>query len=125
LYIIADCAWSDYSVWSICSKTCGEGTQSRAGYVQRLAVNGGKNCTGEPEEITSCAKDLCPGNESQFFFNYINNYMRDSSYKVIYFFVIRFFFHFCAQLTVNGTTLEIGVHAVRIVVVDGKENLEQ
>ena len=35
------------------------------------------------------------------------------------------FFHFCAQLTVNGTTLEIGVHAVRIVVVDGKENLEQ
>jgi len=31
----------------------------------------------------------------------------------------------CAQLTVNGITLVIGVHAVRIVAVDGKDDLEQ
>ena len=58
---LADCEWSDYSVWSQCSKTCGGGIQARSRYVKRPAVGGGKNCTGEPKEERDCGKDSCPG----------------------------------------------------------------
>ena len=59
---LADCEWSDFSVWSPCSKSCGNGIQSRSRYIQRPAVSGGRNCTGEPSETRNCAKNSCPGN---------------------------------------------------------------
>ena len=61
LLFSADCEWSDLSVWSRCSKTCGGGEQSRSRYIQRPAINGGKECVGESVESRNCAKDQCPG----------------------------------------------------------------
>ena len=61
LQFSVDCEWSDYSAWSTCSATCGGGQQGRSKYIQRPAVNGGKECTGEAAESRNCGEDHCPG----------------------------------------------------------------
>ncbi|XP_035658025.1 SCO-spondin-like [Branchiostoma floridae] len=57
-----DCGWSAWSPWSICSATCGNGTQSRYRSPNNpSAANGGQPC--EPaatEEIQPCSADDCP-----------------------------------------------------------------
>ncbi|CAH1242272.1 HMCN1 [Branchiostoma lanceolatum] len=57
-----DCGWSAWSPWSVCSATCGNGTQSRHRSPNNpSAANGGQPC--EPataEEIQSCSTDDCP-----------------------------------------------------------------
>ena len=59
--ILVACKWTDYSDWTSCSKSCGEGTQTRSRYIQRVASNGGKECTGGRTKSKSCTKQACPG----------------------------------------------------------------
>ena len=67
--IIVDGGWTVYkpwSLWSDCSVSCGDGTQSRSR--RRTCTNpapmyGGKQCTGDTtySELTSCNNNPCPG----------------------------------------------------------------
>lgn len=51
-----ECArkWSKWSEWSECSKSCGDGLQSR----RRICVDGNK-CTGKSREYRTCNKGPC------------------------------------------------------------------
>ena len=60
--------FTQWSEWSECSATCGEGQQSRV----RECTNpkpsfGGRNCShiGEPVETRPCSKMACEGKEFQ------------------------------------------------------------
>ena len=62
---LADCEWSDFSVWHSCSQTCGGGESTRTRFVARGAINGGKECTGDALESVSCNVEPCPGKATQ------------------------------------------------------------
>ena len=49
------CRWSDYSPWSPCSTSCGQGVQVRS----RRLEEGGEQCEGEPEEWRRCFLSPC------------------------------------------------------------------
>ena len=49
------CRWSDYSPWSPCSTSCGQGVQVRS----RVLEEGGEQCEGEPEEWRRCFLSPC------------------------------------------------------------------
>ncbi|XP_048580774.1 uncharacterized protein LOC5507168 isoform X2 [Nematostella vectensis] len=56
-------AWSDFSKWSTCSKSCGGGIMSRT----RTCTNpkpahGGKECEGDDKETKACGISPCPVN---------------------------------------------------------------
>ena len=62
LLCVADGHWSGWSVWSLCSVTCGGGNKTR----NRTCTDpepkyGGENCTGNELDNTSCNTDPCPG----------------------------------------------------------------
>ena len=55
-------AWTDWSWWKVCSKSCDGGVRSR----ERRCTNppplpGGSNCTGNSSEIELCNVHPCPG----------------------------------------------------------------
>ena len=94
-----DCEWSDYSAWSTCSATCGGGQQGRSKYIQRPAVNGGKECTGEAAESRNCGEDHCPGDIRSHILNSLLNYV-DNYFSILY--INTFHLTICLQLsTVN------------------------
>ncbi|XP_048584539.1 uncharacterized protein LOC5510519 isoform X4 [Nematostella vectensis] len=58
-----DGGWSDYSSWSLCTKSCGGGTRTRT----RTCTNpkpssGGKDCVGDDKQTRECGKAPCPVN---------------------------------------------------------------
>lgn len=53
-----DCAWADWAEWGPCSKTCGNGTVSRARELASPAYNGGEMCVGSLEQNQSCEEDV-------------------------------------------------------------------
>ena len=57
LQMLAD--WNEWSPWSFCSATCGDGTITRS----RSCVSGNdRECVGEPTEQSSCNLTKCPSN---------------------------------------------------------------
>ncbi|XP_013879626.1 brain-specific angiogenesis inhibitor 1 isoform X3 [Austrofundulus limnaeus] len=55
-----DGKWQPWSLWSICSQTCGGGSQKR----NRICYGpffGGQICPGEREEVRLCNEKRCPG----------------------------------------------------------------
>ena len=62
IYLV-DCVWDDYDEWSICTKTCGGGEQSRTRLIKIQAENGGILCTGDEIDTQSCNTDSCPGGQ--------------------------------------------------------------
>lgn len=57
---VVDGYWYPWSKWTICSHTCGGGSQRRT----RLCVEpqyGGKYCKGDSIEIQDCNTGDCPG----------------------------------------------------------------
>ena len=53
--------WTTWSQWSDCSKTCANGTRSRNRTCSSpFPQFGGRNCSGEVTEITSCIIAPCP-----------------------------------------------------------------
>eukprot|EP01013_Petalomonas_cantuscygni_P015357 TRINITY_DN3164_c0_g1_i1.p1 TRINITY_DN3164_c0_g1~~TRINITY_DN3164_c0_g1_i1.p1 ORF type:complete len:6949 (+),score=1286.42 TRINITY_DN3164_c0_g1_i1:147-20993(+) len=55
-----DCSLSPWTTWSVCTASCGEGTQQRSTSIQRQAVNGGKPCPELLTETRECSEDPCP-----------------------------------------------------------------
>jgi len=79
LTCVVDATWSDWTDWSVCSLTCGGGTQSRSRTCTR-ALHGGRDCVGEATETQACKEQPCPGISDKsalspyvyiFFFSYI------------------------------------------------------
>lgn len=53
--------WTAWSQWSDCSKTCANGTRTRNRTCSNpLPQFGGRNCSGEMNEIKSCSIEPCP-----------------------------------------------------------------
>lgn len=56
---IVNCIVSDWGFWSVCSKNCGGGTQTRTRKVIEPALNGGSACPSLAETQT-CNNQVCP-----------------------------------------------------------------
>ena len=61
LIVTVNCQWSDWSFWSSCSKTCGDGIKERSRHVQTLAKNGGSQCQGLDKQTENCNDRDCLG----------------------------------------------------------------
>ena len=58
-----DGAWSAFSAWNVCSKTCGTGTQfARRTCTNPVPFNGGAGCAGSATTTQSCGTSACPIN---------------------------------------------------------------
>ena len=55
----ANCTWSTWTAWNICSKTCDGGTQLRFRVVVQTAQNGGSQCVGESAQSQACETTAC------------------------------------------------------------------
>jgi len=55
-----DCALSDWTHWSDCSKSCGNGQAERKRGESVAAANGGVPCSGQLQEMNVCNKAECP-----------------------------------------------------------------
>ncbi|CAJ1438497.1 unnamed protein product [Effrenium voratum] len=55
-----NCRWYDWSPWSYCSKSCGQGSKSRKRTVAVQSRNGGKQCEGPSEDLDRCNEFDCP-----------------------------------------------------------------
>ncbi|CAJ1456821.1 unnamed protein product [Effrenium voratum] len=56
----SDCVWDDWSDWSVCQFTCGEGVAMRFRKVQKMAQGSGKACDNKDREERDCTKAACP-----------------------------------------------------------------
>ena len=55
-----DGVWEEWGTWSMCSRTCGNGTRSR----NRTCTGpfyGGRDCEGDPDHWERCNTFNCPG----------------------------------------------------------------
>jgi len=55
-----DCAWGEWSSWTPCTVTCGNGSTTRLRAQETTQVNGGQACTGESHAVSACNTDPCP-----------------------------------------------------------------
>jgi hypothetical protein len=59
-FCAVDGGWSTWSAWSICSVTCGGGTQTRTRVCNNPAPsNGGATCSGSASESQVCSTQAC------------------------------------------------------------------
>ena len=56
-----DCRWSSWGIWSLCSRSCGNGVQSRIRTIARTAKYGGEKCSGRKKGQRSCNQRKCQG----------------------------------------------------------------
>ncbi|KAF6017806.1 spon1 [Bugula neritina] len=54
-----DCMLSEWSAWSLCSETCGDGVQARQRMVKRPAQGQGQPCDPNVKEMRSCNLSDC------------------------------------------------------------------
>jgi hypothetical protein len=57
-----DCRQDDWSEWSTCSTTCGQGHKSRTRMVTLPPANGGQLCDNPMKETRMCSIATCPTN---------------------------------------------------------------
>mmetsp|Transcript_30475 Transcript_30475/g.70268 ORF Transcript_30475/g.70268 Transcript_30475/m.70268 type:complete len:1086 (-) Transcript_30475:66-3323(-) len=57
---LQDCRWYDWSPWSYCSESCGQGWKSRKRTVALQQRNGGVECEGAYEDYDHCNEFDCP-----------------------------------------------------------------
>lgn len=55
-----DCAWSSWSAFSLCSKSCEAGNMNRTRVKQTVESNGGVPCVGDSSETNFCNTQACP-----------------------------------------------------------------
>ena len=58
--VSADCQWSEWSPWFLCSATCGNGIRKRYRGKITKAISGGLECEGSYEESETCMIKTCP-----------------------------------------------------------------
>ena len=57
-----DGGWSNWSQWTDCSVTCGDGTITRFRQCDNpQPASGGVTCTGDATESSDCNEASCPG----------------------------------------------------------------
>eukprot|EP00931_Biecheleriopsis_adriatica_P049028 TRINITY_DN28353_c0_g1_i1.p1 TRINITY_DN28353_c0_g1~~TRINITY_DN28353_c0_g1_i1.p1 ORF type:complete len:1538 (+),score=223.45 TRINITY_DN28353_c0_g1_i1:91-4704(+) len=56
-----DCVESDWTAWSMCSKTCGGGEHMRSREIITHPKYGGRRCDGALAELKECARNACGG----------------------------------------------------------------
>ena len=56
LSIAIDCKWKEWSNWGQCKQVCPDGSRTRTRTKSQHAQHGGRQCTEDPEEHTSCNK---------------------------------------------------------------------
>ena len=67
-----DGAWSEWSSWTQCSKTCGGGIKVRERSCTNPPPKGnGQSCVGEVEETGACSENPCP--KRKFLWSFIAN----------------------------------------------------
>ena len=71
--LTVNCTWSDFGGWSSCSKTCGEGDQTRTRIILNAASHGGNDCTGADEDRRACKIKKCPG-KMKVYLEYMSNF---------------------------------------------------
>lgn len=54
-----DCMLSEWSNWSGCSETCGDGQQVRQRMVKRPAQGQGRACSDDRKEMRACNEESC------------------------------------------------------------------
>ena len=57
LYPLDDDKYTEWSNWTFCSVTCGDGTQSRSRYCQNMMS---PNCSNPMVQTKECSMPLCP-----------------------------------------------------------------
>lgn len=55
-----DCVMGDWSQWTSCSVTCGQGSQLRLRGIRKGPANGGKDCSSILNETKPCDAAICP-----------------------------------------------------------------
>ena len=102
-------AWSDWSAWTSCSTTCGDGQRTKSRTCDNPPpAHDGEDCDGDAEEPISCLIRECPGNLYYFSLVFLN------IKKFIYYF-------FSLQLMVAGALGDYG-DLVPQRVVEGSES---
>ena len=56
-----DCVWGDWTKWSKCSTTCGDGKRQFVRRFKIRAKHGGKDCVGNVRKYETCNVTPCPG----------------------------------------------------------------
>ena len=54
LFIAIDCKWKEWGDWGQCKQACPDGSRSRTRTKSQHAQHGGRQCTEDPEEHTTC-----------------------------------------------------------------------
>ena len=54
-------AWSAWSQWTMCSSSCGPGTQTRKRQCENIGDGLDQSCLGEKLQVQSCQEAICPG----------------------------------------------------------------
>ena len=76
LCFAVDAYWDSWQEWNDCSKSCGNGSQSRTRECI-LGKYGGSNCTGQYLESQNCNTQPCPGTSCiEFYKSLIGNIQR-------------------------------------------------
>ena len=60
--IAVDCLWGDWTKWSKCSASCGDGKRKYVRRIKTRAKHGGKKCVGNANKTEPCNVAPCPGN---------------------------------------------------------------
>ncbi|XP_060562946.1 coadhesin-like [Ruditapes philippinarum] len=56
-----DGQWAEWSIWTSCDVTCGNGTHRRTRTcTNAVLMDKGVDCTGESLQISDCSKSICP-----------------------------------------------------------------
>ena len=62
LFIDIDGGWGDWTSWSSCSETCGNGTETRTRECDNPEpTESGTDCLGNNAESQQCNAGACPG----------------------------------------------------------------
>ena len=61
LNFLVDCTWDDWSEWSDCTKSCGNGVKMSNRKIKQEPFFGGRKCEGNDTRFMPCNLELCPG----------------------------------------------------------------